>query len=84
MADLGRPEGVAAEEEITRLRTENAHLLDELEMAYLQMERALDAADYETRITYAELKGRNEELQRRLEDLEHANGQLQQAQSMLK
>lgn len=69
--------------ELAGLKLENAHLLDELEMAYQQMEGVLAAADREMQVAYEELRKRNEELQRRLTDLEKAHRQLQEAQRML-
>ena len=69
--------------EFEKLKAENAHLLDELEMAYLQMEKTLAAADQETQIAYDEVRSKNETLQRQLAELEKAYAQLQEAQSML-
>ena len=43
------------------LQAEKSHLLDELEMAYRQIEEVLEAADYERRVTYEELRQRNED-----------------------
>ena len=38
------------------LQAEKSHLLDELEVAYRQIEEVLEAADYERRVTYEELR----------------------------
>ena len=62
--------------ELEALRAEKADLLEELEAAYLQMQKVLATTDHETRIAY-------EELQRRLHELEHTNEQLQETQHML-
>ncbi|MFA6108075.1 MAG: ATP-binding protein [Candidatus Latescibacterota bacterium] len=69
--------------EAEALKAEKAYLLDELEMAYRNMEGILSTADYETQITYQELRKRNQELQRRLVELESAHSRLQEAQRML-
>ena len=66
-----------------KLQAENSYLLDELEMAYRQMEGILSVSDLETQIAYQELRSRNEELQRRLSEIEQAHAQLKQAQRML-
>lgn len=71
------------EVENDQLKVENAYLLDELEMAYRQMESALSAADLERQVAYDELRQRNEALQGRLIELESAHRQLQEAQRML-
>jgi len=57
-------------QEVEQVKLENAHLLDELEMAYQQMEKVLAEAEREKRIAYEELGRKNEELRRRLIDLE--------------
>ena len=71
------------DEQLAQLKVENAHLLDELEMAYRQMEGALSVAHREREMAYDELRQRNEELQHRLAELEKAHRQLQEAQQML-
>jgi signal transduction histidine kinase len=62
--------------ELKGLREERAHLLDELEMAYLQLESALAGADRERRITYEQLAQRNAELRQRLVELREAQHML--------
>ena len=66
-----------------KLQAENTYLLDELEMAYRQMEGILSVSDLETQIAYQELRARNRELQQRLSEIEQAHVQLKQAQRML-
>lgn len=65
------------------LEAENSHLLDELEMAYRQMEAVLLAGNRERRVTYNELGQRNKELQQMLAELGTSHNQLQEAQRML-
>ena len=70
-------------EKIAGLEAENTRLLDELEMAYLQLEEVLNSADHEIRVAYDELRKRNHALQHRLSELEQAHVRLQESQSML-
>lgn len=65
------------------LKAENLHLLDELEMAYRQMEAVMVVGNRERRMAYDELRQRNEELQRRLAELGTSHAQLQETQRML-
>ncbi|MEW6755683.1 MAG: ATP-binding protein [Candidatus Latescibacterota bacterium] len=65
------------------LFADRAQLLDELEMAYRQMERILTAAGHETQITYEELGRRNLQLQQRVAQLERAQTELRETQRML-
>ena len=71
------------QDEIGALRNENAHLLDELAMAYQQMEKVLALADRETKIAYSELRKRNELLQVQLVELQTAHEELRDAQHLL-
>ena len=70
-------------DEMGALRNENAHLLDELAMAYRQMEKVLGLADHETNIAYSELRKRNELLQEQLGELRAAHEQLRDTQHLL-
>ena len=57
-------------EEVGQLRLENAHLLEELEVAYQNLEKVLGRTDRETQIAY-------EELQKRTDKLQEANERIQ-------
>lgn len=57
-------------EEVEQLRLENAQLLEELEVAYQNLEKVLGKTDRETQITY-------EELQKRTDKLQEANERIQ-------
>ncbi len=69
--------------QVEALKQEKAHLLNELETSYRQMEEHLLASDREREIAYQELRERNRELQNRLEELERAHRELREAQRML-
>lgn len=69
--------------DLEELRVEKQHLLEELAMAYRQMEQVLSTSQFESEIAYRELRRRNEELQRRLSDLEDAQEKLREAHKML-
>jgi len=71
-------------EGIERLRRENAFLLDQLEIAYQNLEEILSTADHETQIVYRELRKKNQELEQRLAEIEDANSQLRRAEEQLK
>lgn len=68
---------------VGRLEAEKQVLLDELELAYTHLEEILNARNYETNITYRELRKKNIELEQRLMDLQQAHQQLRQTQHML-
>ena len=76
-------QSASRDEEVETLRGENTHLLQELAMAYQQMEKVLQLAGQETHIAYDELRKRNEQLQRQLTELRLAHEQLRDAQRML-
>ena len=71
------------ETETEVLKKEKAHLLEELSMAYLQMQKVLDLADQETSVAYDVLRQKNDQLHDQLNELREAHEQLQNAQRML-
>ncbi len=62
--------------EVEQLKVEKARLLDELEMSYRNLEEVLSTSHRETGIAYEELRKKNQELQRKLAEVEAANNQL--------
>ena len=76
-------QGDNRDDELQTLRGENAHLLQELAMAYQQMEKVLHLAGHETHVAYDELRKRNDQLQAQLTELRLAHEQLRDTQRML-
>ncbi|MBI2503593.1 MAG: hypothetical protein HYW07_10230 [Candidatus Latescibacteria bacterium] len=66
----------AVRTELEALKAERLALLDELETTYKQLEEALSTKNYETEITYQELRKRNQELQQRLAELQETQHML--------
>ena len=62
--------------EVEQLKVEKARLLDELEMSYRNLEEVLSTSHREAGIAYEELRKKNQELQRKLAEVEAANNQL--------
>lgn len=62
--------------ELEALKAERVSLLDELETAYKQLEEVLSTKNYETEITYQELRKRNQELQQNLAELQETQHML--------
>lgn len=56
--------------ELEALKAERLTLLSELETTYKQLEEVLSTKNYETEITYQELRKRNQELQEKLAELQ--------------
>jgi len=65
------------------LAEENERLLEELEGAYLHMERYLVASRDEADIAYRELERKNRQLEQRLLELEKAHAELREAERQL-
>lgn len=62
--------------ELEALKAERLALLDELEATYKQLEEVLSTKNYETEITYQELRKRNQELQQNLAELQETQHML--------
>ena len=71
------------EDQIEAMRREKSQLLDELIVAYRQMEQHLQSSELERGIAYQELRERNRDLRTRLEELGTAHEELKNIQQML-
>lgn len=65
------------------LSLENRRLLEELELAYRQLEFHLTSSKQEARVTYNELERKNRQLEQQLAELEQAYRELKEAENQV-